>query len=274
MIRNTYKFSVLDHEIILDSYVLEGSVNRDAVLIFPGGGYQDLSVEREGDSVALAYLEYGVNAFVLQYAVGDEYKYPSHLTDASYAMCYLKDHAKELGIDKNRIFTVGFSAGGHLSGSMAVLHKDPDVLAYLGISKGDNKPCGSILCYPVVSANVPTHHGSFEHLAGKCFAQMSKEEKDKLSLDANVDSDSAPAFIWHTSLDKGVPMLGSLRLAEAYYMLGMPVSLHIYPYGDHGIALATEKTSCGNSDWIQPLAAEWVGASVAWMKTVKALDKQ
>ena len=57
-------------------------------------------------------------------------------------------------------------------------------------------------------------------------------------------------------------------------MLGMPVSLHIYPYGDHGIALATEKTSWGNSDWIQPLAAEWVGASVAWMKTVKALDKQ
>ena len=265
----TYKFEVLGHEIELNTYIAEGSKDRDSVLIFPGGGYENLSVDREGVAIAEAYLERGLNAFVLHYAVGEKYKYPSHLTDASFAIVYIKKHAEEFGINPDRIFTVGFSAGGHLSGSMAILHKDREVLSYLGIEKGDNKPCGSILAYPVVSAKVDTHEGSFVRLAGKPFADLTLEERDKLSLEANVDEDSAPVFIWHTSEDPGVPMLGSLRLTEAYYSIGRAVTLHVYPYGPHGIALANERTSCGNAEWIQPLAEVWVDESVRWIKSVK-----
>ena len=223
-----------------------------------------------GVSVANAYYERGLNAFVLHYAVGKEYKYPSHLTDASFAFTYIKAHSEEFGINPDRIFTVGFSAGGHLSGSMAILHKDPEVLSYLGINKGDNKPCGSILAYPVVSAQVNTHQGSFVRLADKPFDDMTDTERRRLSLEANVDEDSAPVFIWHTSEDPGVPMLGSLRLAEAYYSIGRAVTLHVYPYGPHGIALANEETSDGNPAWIQPLAEGWVDESVRWIKAVKS----
>ena len=270
MTYQTFNFEVLGHKIELHAYVAEGSKDRDSVLIFPGGGYQNLSVDREGVSVAHAYLERGLNAFVLHYAVGTEYVYPSHLTDASFAITYIKSHAEDFGIDTERIFTVGFSAGGHLSGSMAVLHKDPEVLSALGIEKGDNKPCGAILAYPVVSAMVATHEGSFARLAGKPFSDITPEERDKLSLECNVDEDSAPVFIWHTSEDPAVPMLGSLRLTEAYYSIGRAVTLHVYPYGPHGIALANEDTSCGNLSWIQPLAENWVDESVRWIKTVKS----
>ena len=264
------RFRVLGHEILLDCYVSEDkSVKRDAVLIFPGGAYRMVCHEREGGPVALAYLERGLNAFVLHYAVGEEYKYPSHLTDASFAMVYLKENADRLGIDKDRIFTVGFSAGGHLSGSLAILHSDIQVLSTLGIKHGDNKPKGSVLCYPVVSALCDTHCESFSYLGGKPFDSLTEAEKTRYSLEANVTCDSAPVFIWHTSRDTAVPMLGSLRLAEAYYRLGLPVSLRIYPYGDHGIALANAGTACGNADWIQPLAEEWVDSSVEWMKTIK-----
>lgn len=270
MKQNTFNFEVKGHTIVLDSYIEEGSSGRDSVLIFPGGGYENLSVDREGVAIAEAYLARGLNAFVLQYAVGPEYVYPSHLTDASFAIMYIKSHADEFGINSDRIFTVGFSAGGHLSGSMAVLHKNHEVLSYLGIEKDANKPCGSILAYPVVSANVATHEGSFVRLAGKPFAEISAEERNTLSLEANVDADSAPVFIWHTSEDPGVPMLGSLRLTEAYYSIGRAVTLHVYPYGPHGIALANERTSCDNPDWIQPLAESWVDESVRWIKTVKS----
>ena len=266
----TLIFNVSGHDINFISYVEEGSKDRDAALIFPGGGYENLSTEREGDAIARAYIEQGLNAFVVHYAVGNEYTYPSHLTDASFAICYLKDNAEKYGINKDRIFTVGFSAGGHLSGSMAIFHKDPDVLSTLGIKKGDNRPCGAILAYPVVSAKVATHEHSFEMLTGKSFSAITDEEKEKLSLERNVDSDSAPLFIWHTSEDPAVPMLGSLRLAEAYYGLGRHVTLHVYPYGPHGIALANEETSCGNESWIQPLAQGWVIDSVKWMKSLKS----
>ena len=270
MIYNILKFEVLGHEIELHTYVEEGSANKDSVLIFPGGGYQNLSTDREGVAIANAYYERGFNAFVLHYAVGKEYKYPSHLTDASFAITYIKSHCEELGINPDRIFTVGFSAGGHLSGSMAILHKDPEVLSYLGINKGDNKPCGSILAYPVVSAMVATHGGSFAVLAGKPFEEITPDEVKRFSLEVNVDEDSAPVFIWHTSNDQAVPVIGSLKLAEAYYSIGRTVTLHVYPYGIHGIALANEVTSCGNPEWIQPLAEGWVDESVRWMKSVKS----
>ena len=270
MIKDCLTFTVSGHKILLETYISEDkSTLRDAVLIFPGGGYENVCHAHEGAPIANAYCERGLNAFVLHYAVGEEYIYPSHLIDASYAMRYIKEHADDYGIDKNRIFTVGFSAGGHLSGSMAILHKDQTVLSALGIEEGDNKPCGSILAYPVVSALVPTHISSFEYLSGRHFDEMPDDVKAALSLECNVDEDSAPVFIWHTSRDTLVPMIGSLRLAEAYYNIERPVALRIYPYGDHGISLANEITDCGNPDLNQPLAAEWVDASVAWMKTVK-----
>lgn len=266
----TLVFDVKGHKINFISYVEEGEKDRDAVLIFPGGGYEHLSTDREGDAIARAYLSEGLNAFVVHYAVGSEYKYPSHLIDASYAILHLKKNAEKYGINKDRIFTVGFSAGGHLSGSMAILHKDPEVLSELGIEKGDNKPCGSVLAYPVVSAQVDTHVGSFVRLAGKPFTQLSDDDKKRFSLEANVDGDSAPVFIWHTSEDQGVPVIGSLKLAEAYYGIHRHFTLHVYPYGPHGIALANEETSLGNPDWIQPLAMGWVVDSVKWMKTLKS----
>ena len=270
MIYNRLNFELFGRSLELDTYVEEGSVGKDSVLIFPGGGYQNLSKEREGVAIAKAYLERGLNAFVLHYSVGADFKYPDHLTDASFAITYIKAHAEELGVNPDRIFTVGFSAGGHLSGSMAILHKDPEVLSNLGIEKGANKPCGSILAYPVVSAKVDTHTGSFAMLAGKPFDKLTDEDRNRLSLECNVDEDSCPIFIWHTSEDAGVPVIGSLKLAEAYYSLGRAFSLHVYPYGPHGIALANAETSDGNGQWVQPLAEGWVDESVRWIKSVKS----
>lgn len=270
MIQEHLNFKLNGHPIVIDTYVSEDrSVTRDAVLIFPGGAYRMVCHEREGGPIALAYYEKGFNAFVLHYAVGEEYQYPSHLTDASFAIVYLKEHAKELGINKERIFTVGFSAGGHLAGSTAIHHAEPKVLESLGINNGDNKPKGAVLCYPVVSAFCDTHCESFTYLGGRPFDELTQEQKERYSLEMNVTEDSAPIFIWHTSNDTAVPMVGSLRLAEAYYKIGRPVSLRVYPYGDHGVALANEVTSQGNPDWVQPLAEEWVESSVAWMKTIK-----
>ena len=77
-------------------------------------------------------------------------------------------------------------------------------------------------------------------------------------------------FRSHTSTDDGVPVIGSLKLAEAYYSLGRAVTLHVYPYGVHGIALANVETACGNPAWIQPLAEYWVDESVRWIKEVKS----
>ncbi len=231
---------------------------RDSVLIFPGGGYSKICSDREGEPIVLEYFKRGLNAFVLFYNVGDEYVYPSHLEEAQCAMHYLKNNADMLGIYRDRIFALGFSAGGHLAGSLGLLGDDEE-----------SRPAGIILCYPVVSAVEKTHEPSFVSLTGKRFSEITIDEKNQLSLELNVKSDSVPAFIWHTASDTVVPMSGSLALAREYYNAGKPVTLHIYPYGDHGVCLGNEVTCNGNPDWIQPLAECWICDSIKWMQSIK-----
>ena len=270
MIFERIALNVNSRDVYLDAYIADRkNFMRDAVLIFPGGAYRMVCDDREGEPIALAYLAKGINAFVLHYCVGEKYQYPSHLTEASAALLYLKEHASELGIDKDRIFAVGFSAGGHLAGSLAILHKEPKVLEALGIQQGDNCPCGAVLSYPVVSAMCQTHTESFSYLSGKAFDAMSDAEKTALSLECNVDQNSAPLFIWHTAEDEAVPVVGSLRLAEKYYCESRPFTLRVYPYGQHGLALANEITAGENGEFLAPMACEWVDASVEWMKTIK-----
>ena len=59
-----------DPDIDLTTYVsdLKGPA-RDAMLVIPGGGYYNVCADREGEPIALAYMNAGLNAFVLNYSV-------------------------------------------------------------------------------------------------------------------------------------------------------------------------------------------------------------
>ena len=105
---------------------------RDAILVIPGGGYGCVCDDREGFPVAMAFASKGMSAFVLKYSVGAAAKGHVPLLDASLAMAYIKDHAEEFHIDPKRVACVGFSAGGHLSGSLATLWNRADLANLLG----------------------------------------------------------------------------------------------------------------------------------------------
>ncbi len=124
---------------------------RRAMLVIPGGGYGAVCSDREGEPIALAFMAEGFNAFVLHYTVGRKKPYPAQLREASLAMAHIRTHAEEYGVDPHRVFTVGFSAGGHLAGSLAVLWHREEAWKDSGIEYGQNRPDGAVLVYPVVS---------------------------------------------------------------------------------------------------------------------------
>ena len=255
--------------VYLDVYpaVSDGCITP-AILVIPGGGYGMVCEDREGGPIAKAFSDRGYTAFVLNYRVAEEALFPSSLIDASRAMVYIRDNAEEYRVDSTRVYAVGFSAGGHLAGSLAVLHDTPEVLSALGTKRGYNKPTAAILSYPVVSAMLPTHVGSFVNLLGKDYEQMTEAERRSVSLECHVKEDSAPVFIWHTAEDELVPTAGALALAQAYVEKARPVMMHLYPYGPHGVALGNKVTEFGNPKWVQPLAEGWVDAAVEWFKTL------
>ena len=268
MIRETVKLMPGRDEVYLDYY---GNDDRsevaDAMLVIPGGGYGAVCSDREGDPIALSYLTKGINAFVLHYSVGSEINDPlDPLTEASLAMLHIRANAQKYNIDPARVFAVGFSAGGHLAGSLGTLWNDAELQARLPEAGDGNRPTGVVLCYPVISSSNIGHMGSFSNLLRSQTPDAAALER--FSLEKHVGAHTSPAFIMHTYDDGLVPVENSLLMAQAYAQAHRPFDMPIYPHGPHGIALANKVTWGGNPDMVCPAAARWVSDSVEWMKTV------
>lgn len=258
-----------DERVYIDTYVVnDKSHKHPAILVIPGGGYCNVCTDREGEPIALAYLAHGFNAFVLNYRVGDGEVYPHQLIDASRAIVHIRENADKYAIDPKKVYAVGFSAGGHLAGSLAIMHDESEVLSTLGVERMANRPDAVILAYPVVSTAHKTHARTFEVISGKRFCDLTDEDKARLSLELRANSDSAPMFIWHTAEDQIVPVDGTLALTQRYVDLGLRVNMRLYPYGHHGVALANSITKRDYPYSVQPLAEAWVDDSVAWLKTL------
>lgn len=269
MLHERIFFTELSDKVYIDTFVMEtdGTSARDAVIIMPGGCYSATCMDREGERTALAYLARGVNAFVLQYITDPVSQiFPEHLCIAASAFAFVKSNAERFCINPKRIFMLGFSAGGHLCASYATKYSLAEKI--LGYAEGDLRPCGAILSYPVISAYQPTHTESIENLTRLPYASLSEDLRREHSIELQVKPDTPPAFIWHTAGDIGVTPHGSLKLAMAYLDAGVGVSLHLYPYGPHGMSLGEEHSSGGNPDYVQPQAARWLEESVNWMKSV------
>lgn len=254
----------------IDTYVADETeaLTRDALLVIPGGGYHEVCSQREGEPIALAFLPHGYNAFVLHYTVAENEDFgghPSPLVEASLAIAHIRSHAKEYGINPDRIFACGFSAGGHLCATLGTLWHSKYIYDVANIPFGLNKPNGVMLIYPVISAK---HHSfSFETLLKD--KNPSQEMLDSVSIENCVDENSSPAFILHTSNDQVVNVCNSLELANAYAKLGIEFELHIYPDAPHGVALGNKITAGQTAKWYNPAIAKWVENAVVWADSLK-----
>ena len=96
------------------------AMERPLVLVVPGGGYSHVSA-REGDPVALQFAAAGYHTAVLRYAVGDDAAHGLPLRQLVSAIGLVRQHAAAWHVLPDKIAVCGFSAGGHLALSGAVL---------------------------------------------------------------------------------------------------------------------------------------------------------
>ncbi|MDD6995309.1 MAG: alpha/beta hydrolase [Candidatus Borkfalkiaceae bacterium] len=235
-----------------DSAELTGKWTRPAVIVVPGGGYHFVSM-REAEPVAQAFLAKGFHCFILTYLVSpDGAAYPEQLTELAAAVDYVKKHAKEMHVNSEEIFAVGFSAGGHLVGDLAVEWQN---VAEITGKDLDCKVTATGLCYAVISSKAG-HVNSFDNLLQGYTSEAREEALKKLDLNNSVSEKTPPAFLWSTAADTCVPSENTLLYALELAKRKIPYELHVYPECQHGASTGNYEI---NAEYA-PLrrAARWV----------------
>lgn len=217
-----------------------------AVVVCPGGGYNILALDLEGTEVVEWLNSIGVTGVLLKYRVGrraGREKHEAPLEDAQRAMGMVRQHAKQWGIDPNRIGIMGFSAGGHLSAAASNNFKKR---AYRPVDHNDAVDCRpdfSMLIYP---AYLTLEDGS-----------------NKIAPELPISPQTPPTIIVMTG-DDGVRVENALFYYLALKQAKVPAEMHLYAKGGHGYGLRPSENEVSN----------WPRRCETWMRGLGVLDKK
>jgi acetyl esterase/lipase len=234
------KVQIPDIEVFLPS---KKNRSGEAVIICPGGGYHILAYDWEGEDIAKFWNSKGIAAIVLKYrlptSTSQIIPHKSPLLDAQRAMRLVRFHAADWKIDPEKIGIMGFSAGGHLASTLSTHYDYGNPDSNDPVERISCRPDFSVLIYPVISFTADfSHSGSAVALTGQ---DQSKELLEFYSNEKQIDKDTPPAILIHSSDDNAVPVDNSIVYFQALQKQGINTELHIYPYGGHGYSLAVGK---------------------------------
>ncbi|MDR3262347.1 MAG: alpha/beta hydrolase [Tannerella sp.] len=195
----------------------EELASGSAMIVCPGGGYNLLAYDLEGDEVCLWLNELGITAILLKYRVprreGKE-KHEAPLQDLQRAISYVRANANHLNIDSDRIGVMGFSAGAHLA---VMACNSFDKRTYPLVDKVDKTSCRPNFCLLVYPA----------YLEGENFQPAPEiQVSSKTPQTMLIQSEDDRSFI-----------NSSLFYYYALKEAGVPAWMHLYSKGGHGYGL-------------------------------------
>jgi acetyl esterase/lipase len=211
-----------------------------AIVIAPGGGYNILAWDHEGEDVAAWLNSVGITGVLLKYRVPaakgqarDEPSFAPH-QDAQRAISLVRGKAKEWNVDPSRIGMLGFSAGGHLTAMTATNFAKR---GYEPVDDADKVSCRldfAVMIYPggVVS-----------------------KESGQMVPGIRISKETPPCFFAHAGNDP-VPAENSIQMYLALKHAGVPAELHIYSIGGHGFGMRQSKNP----------VAEWPKRCEDWLR--------
>ena len=113
------------------------------------------------------------------------------------------------------------------------------------------------------------HAGSLRNLLGDSPTQ---ELVEALSNDRQVTKETPPTFLAHTNADTGVPAENSVLFALALRKAGVPVELHLFERGQHGLGLGGGIAQFKVAP--DPAFQAWPKLCETWLKNQGFLDKK
>ncbi len=235
-----------------DSPAGKADTRRPAVIVCPGGAYNFLAARKEGTEIVQWLNSLGITGVLLKYRVprrekSRDRKHHHALQDAQRAMGLVRLHAKDWGIDPNRVGILGFSAGGHLSATLCNNHAKR---TYEPVDAADTLSCRpdfAVLIYP---AYLTTARG---------LSDIYKLDPLLRAEDMSPKT-TPPTFIAVSQADgfagSGIGYFTALTKAK------VPAALHVYPGGRHGTGMR-----------VHPLS-RWGKEAAQWMRDLRVIPEK
>ncbi|WP_205787043.1 alpha/beta hydrolase [Specibacter cremeus] len=208
--------------------------------------------------------EFGFVAVNVEYRLAPEHPYLAPMDDCYAGLDWMAGHAGELGFDAGRLFTIGGSAGGLLSASMALQARD----------NGGPAIAGQVLLVPMLdyrNTSVSTHQYPTD---GPWSRHIDVLSWDCVLGDLVTGDDVSPYVAPANAADlSGLPPayieLGSaetlrdeaLAYATRIWAAGGEAELHIWSGGTHGFEMFHPDTR---------LAHDALAARSSWFRRMLA----
>ena len=247
-------------------YSPEGKNTGAAVVVFPGGGYQELAIDLEGTEVCDWLVPRRITCVLLKYRVTDVGPYPKSgpypespmaLEDAQRTLRLVRFHAAEWHIDPHKIGVLGFSAGGHL---VAAVSNHFQQRLYPAVDAADKESCRPDFAVAIYPGHLSLSAAEWDAKQGaKKFAIHFPAGTDKnlgLNPDIHVTKETPPTFLLQNEDDHVDSVYDSLAYYVALVKAGVQAELHAYAQGGHAFGLRCTKLPV--TAWPE-LVETWLG---------------
>lgn len=237
-------------------YSPKGKNTGVAVVVFPGGGFEELAIDLEGTEVCDWLTSEGITCVLLKYRV-PSLPYDWHcdcrphnqmistlsLEDAQRTMGLVRFHAAEWHIDPHKIGVLGFSAGGYL---IAEISTNFTRRLYKPVDAADKQSCRPDFAVGVYPGHLRVGDSGY-----------------KLNPNVPVTRQTPPTFLVQAEDDN----VDGVNQSVAYYIAlkdaGVPVEMHLFAQGGHAFGLRRTKL---------PITG-WPQLVDTWLATIGMIPK-
>lgn len=249
----------------LDVMIPETKPKNIGVILIVSGSWKSKKSDIPSEEALLrsqhwaqGLLNGGFTLFLVRHGSTPRYPVPEMIGDIKRSVRFVRLHAKDYGVDPNRLGIVGGSSGGHLALMAALTADDGKPDAKDSVERISSRVQAIMAWFPPVDfINWGGENGykMVEKIRPTLFPDMFGKITDletqlkSVSPIYHATDQAPPLFLVHGDADKTVPVQQSQILKAKYEELKRPVHLTVHPGGPHTYWPGIEKNYPAIWEW-------------------------
>lgn len=214
--------------------------NGGGVLFLQSGGwYSAWRPSKDLIPASTPLLQKGFTVFIVRHGSAPKYTVPEAAADVRRCVRFIRMHAKDYGVDAERLGALGASAGGHLTLMLATTGDDGDPNATDPVLKTSSRIAAGVSFFPPTDLRGWTTDPPEEikkHAALKPPLTFDAAKEADVSPILHVTEDDAPVLMIHGDKDLLVPIEHSQKIVPVFEKAGVKSKLVTIEGAAHGFS--------------------------------------